>query len=186
MKSKGYVGSIIRVDLTHRKVEVRKMDDETARMYIGGTGLAAKILWDNTDAATDPLGPDNHICFFTGPCTGTPVPTSGRLGIAAISPLTGIWGESSLGGFWGVELKRAGYDGLVVSGEADRPVYIFIHDEKIEVRSAEHLWGEDTWVLDERLKQETHPGARSLGIGMAGENKVPFASIQSGGRLGRS
>lgn len=124
MKSKGYMGKVLYVDLTRRESEARDLDDKSARMYIGGTGMAAKVLWDNTGAETDPLGPDNCLCFFTGPCTGTPVPTSGRLGIAGISPLTGIWGESSLGGSWAVELKKAGYDGLVVSGISDEPVYL--------------------------------------------------------------
>jgi aldehyde:ferredoxin oxidoreductase len=186
MKTKGYMGRLLRIDLTSGKIEAQELDDKTARMVIGGTGLAAKILWEETDAATDPLGPDNLICFFTGPCTGTPVPTSGRLGIASLSPMTGIWGESSLGGSWAVELKRAGYDGLVVSGAADKPVYIFIDDDTVEIRSAEHLWGNDTWVLDTRLKKETHLKASTLGIGIAGENRVRFASIQADGRLGRS
>lgn len=182
----GYMGKLLRVDLTERRTWVEELDPETARKYIGGSGLAAKYLYEETDAGTDPLGPENLLIFMTGPFTSTIVPNSGRHAVVAKSPLTGIWGEGDVGGTWGVMLKRAGYDGILVKGKASEPVYLWVHEEGVEIRPARHLWGKDTFEVDELIRGETHPKAVISSIGPAGENLVKMAVVMSDGRDGRA
>ncbi len=181
MIGQGYTGRILRVDLSRRTITTQELDEATARKYIGGAGLAAKILWDETDATTPALSAENPLLFLVGPLTGTRVPTSGRYTIAAISPQTGIWGESHIGGTWGYALKCAGFDAIVVHGAADTPVYLWVNDGKAEIRDAHHLWGTDTYELDRLLKKETDIGASVAGIGQAGEKLVKFAAIMGDG-----
>jgi aldehyde:ferredoxin oxidoreductase len=135
-------------------------------------------LYDETDLATDPLGPENVLCFMVGPFTGTPVPASNRFAVAARSPLTGIWGEADCGGNWGVALKLSGYDGIVIEGRADTPVYLRVDDGLAAFEDASHLWGMDTYEMD--------LGAEMVCIGPAGEKGVRFASIMSGRHDGRA
>ena len=120
----GYFGRYLWVDLTHRRIEIRDADPALAERYLGGAGMAARILYDETDARTDPLGPENVLAAFTGPFTGTRVPSTSRHHIMARSPLTGILGESNVGGSWSVHFKKCGYDGLVITGKAEAPVYL--------------------------------------------------------------
>ncbi|MBC7190183.1 aldehyde ferredoxin oxidoreductase family protein [Candidatus Aerophobetes bacterium] len=180
----GYTGRIIWVDLTKRKIEIQEIGDE-ARDYIGGSGLAAKILYEEVPPNIDPLGPDNLLIFMTGPLTGTPVPC-GRHSIVAKSPLTGIWGEASVGGTWGRELKKAGYDGVIIKGQSEKPVYLWISDDKIEIREATHLWGKDTYEVDEIIKKETDRNAVVSSIGQAGEKLVKISSIHTNGKHSRA
>ncbi|BCV24828.1 aldehyde ferredoxin oxidoreductase family protein [Gelria sp. Kuro-4] len=182
----GYMGKLLRVDLTQKKTCVEDLDSAVARKYIGGSGLAAKYLYEETDGSTDPLGPDNLLVFMTGPFTGTVVPNSGRHAVAAKSPLTGIWAEGDAGGTWGVMLKRAGFDGILIRGKATEPVYLWVHEQGVEIRPAEHLWGKDTFEVADLIKAETHPKAVVSSIGQAGENLVRIAVIMSDGREGRT
>lgn len=177
----GYMGKILRVDLTERKVWTEDLDMNVARKFLGGSGLAAKYLFEETSADTDPLGPDNLLIFMTGPFTGTIVPNSGRHAVVARSPLTGIWGEGDVGGTWGVGLKKAGYDGIIVKGKASTPVYLWVHEDGVEIRDAGHLWGKDVFEVDELIKSETNPKAVISAIGQAGENLVKLANVISDG-----
>jgi len=144
------------------------------------------LLYEETGPGPDPLGPENLLIFMTGPYTDTKVPTSGRHAVVTKSPLTGIWAESDIGGSWGTALKGAGIDGLVVKGIAPKPVYIWIDEGTVEIRQAGHLWGKDTYQLDDLIKAKTHPKAEVASIGPAGENMVKFASIMSDGKDGRA
>jgi aldehyde:ferredoxin oxidoreductase len=182
----GYTGKILRVNLSNRRVSQEQIPEETMRKYVGGSGLAAKILYEETSQKTDPLGPENLLVFMTGPLTGTKVPLSGRHQVAFKSPLTGIYGEADVGGEWGTQLKKAGYDGIVVGGKAPEPVYIWISEGDVEIRDAHQFWGMDTYEIDHLLKQETDSKAVVQSIGPAGEKLARIAAIMTGGRDGRA
>jgi aldehyde:ferredoxin oxidoreductase len=166
-KMKGYMGKILRVDLTKGRVEAEKLDDETG-------------------AQTDPLGPENRLIFMTGPFAATPVITSGRHHMVTKSPLTGAYTESDSGGTWGPYLKRAGFDGIVVTGKSSKPVYLWVTDGKAEIRDASRFWGMDTYVLDEAIRKETHNEAVVASIGPGGEKGVRYASILNDGKDARA
>jgi len=182
----GYTGKILWVNLSDSKVTARDWDKEWAKKYIGGVGLAAKIIWDETNADTAPFSADNPLVFMTGPVTGTRVPTSGRWIVASLSPLSNIWGQAHAGGTWGYALKLAGWDGVVVTGIANKPVYLWIDADKAELRDASHLWGKDNWATDESLKSELGKGVCVASIGQAGEKLVRFAMIMDDGKMGRA
>ena len=182
----GYMGQVLRVDLTTGQVAVEPLNPDLARLYIGGGGLAARILYDETNASTDPLGPENRLIFMTGPLTATRVPTSSRHAVVARSPLTGIYGESDSGGSWGAALKGAGFDGIVIEGQSPEPVYLFLHDGEASLLSGKEIWGQDTYEADEALKQVHGGQCVTACIGPAGENLVPFASIMNDGRHARA
>jgi aldehyde:ferredoxin oxidoreductase len=185
-KMKGYMGKILRIDLTKGRVETEKLDENLARKFIGGSGLGTKILSDETGAETDPMGPENRLIFMTGPFAATPVITSGRHHMVTKSPLTGAYTESDTGGTWGPSLKRAGFDGIVVTGKAAKPVYLWVGDGKAEIRDASKFWGMDTYVLDEAIRKETHQEAVVASIGPAGEKGVRYASILNDGKEARA
>jgi aldehyde:ferredoxin oxidoreductase len=180
------MGKLAWIDLSRRSIEARELDPRLAGAYIGGSGLGARILYDETDAGTEPLGAENVLIFATGPLVGTNAPLSGRHQVVARSPLTGIYGESDCGGHWGTALKRAGFDALIVRGKADAPVYVWLDDGKIEIRDASHVWGRDTYEMDAVLKGETHRDAVVTGIGPAGERQVLLASVMADGKDGRT
>ena len=182
----GHRGQLLRVDLTTGSVTRQSLAPETLRKYLGGVGLAARLLYDETDATTDPLSPANPLVFAVGPLTGTRIPMTGRHTVAARSPLTGLWGESDCGGFWGWELKAAGYDALVVTGQAPAPVYLWIDGDAVEVRDATHLWGLDCYEIEGRVRSETSPRAQVSAIGPAGEKLVRLAAIMHDGSHGRA
>ncbi|MBI2958531.1 MAG: aldehyde ferredoxin oxidoreductase family protein [Chloroflexi bacterium] len=182
----GYAGRILEVDLARKELHTSRPDEETLRKYIGGTGLAAKMLWDETTKDIAPLSPEAPLLFMIGPLTGTAMPFSSRYTVAGISPLTGIWGESHSGGDWPDELKHAGFDGIVLRGKADRPVYLWLHDGQAEIRDAGHVWGKDTYEVDDLLRAETDADARVAAIGPAGERLVRIACIMNDGRMGRA
>jgi len=182
----GYMGRLLRIDLTSGESIEQPIDDELARSYIGGSGLAARILYDETTPQTDPLGPDNVLILMTGPLTGSKVPTSGRHAVVAKSPLTGVWGESDAGGTWGVAIKSAGYDGVVVTGRASRPVYLWIHDGCVEIRDASSFWGQDTYEVDDSLRAVTDSQASVSCIGRAGEKQVRLANVMHDGKHARA
>jgi aldehyde:ferredoxin oxidoreductase len=183
---KGYAGKILRVDLSKGRVETQALDEGLAKKFIGGSGLAAKILYDETGPETDPLGPENRLIFMTGPFAATPVITSGRHAVVTKSPLTGVFAESDSGGTWGPFLKRAGFDGVVISGKANKPVYIWVADGKAEIRDATHLWSKDTYELEPLIRKETRNEAVVASIGPAGEKGVRFASIMNDGKDARA
>jgi len=183
---KGYAGKILRVDLSKGRVEEQALDEKVAKKFIGGSGLGAKILYDETGPETDPLGPENRLIFMTGPFAATPVITSGRHAIVTKSPLTGIFAEADSGGTWGPFLKRAGFDGVIISGKSAKPAYLWIADGKAEIRDASHLWGKDTYELDPLIRRETREEAVVASIGPAGEKGVRYASIMNDGNDGRA
>lgn len=182
----GYMGKILRVDLSGGKTDIVTVSEDVCRQYLGGSGLGAKYLFEMTTAGTDPLGPANPLFFLTGPLTGTRVPLSGRHAVVAKSPLTGIWGESDSGGTWGVKLKRAGYDGIIVTGKAQSPVYLWVHEAGAEIRPAAHLWGKDTFETETAVLAETHRNAGVACIGPAGEKMVLLAAIMNDGKDARA
>lgn len=186
MRLKGYMGQILWIDLTRSEVRRDSLSEDWLEAFIGGSGLGAKYLYEMTDERTDPLGPENPLIFLTGPFTGTPVPLSGRHAVVSRFPLTTIFGESDVGGTWGAALKKAGYDGIIVTGRAERPVYLWVNEDRVEIREASHLWGRDTYEVDILLKSETHREAVISAIGQAGENQVPLASIMTDGKDGRA
>jgi len=174
----GYWGKILWIDLTNEKTHIEEFDDAFARKYLGGVGFATKIISDKVTKNTNPLGPGNVIVFATGPYQSTAIPGSGRSSVAAKSPLTGYWGESSGGGHIGPQIKRCGFDAVAVTGKSKRPVYLQLSDNKVEFKDATGLWGMDNVEVVDTLKQEI--GEKPLAIasiGQAGENLVRYACI---------
>ncbi len=137
----GWMGTILRVDLTSGKIEKEPLSDRLRLNYIGGRGINSRILYDSVGPEVDALSPENVLIFGTGTVVGTIAPSAGRITVTAKSPLTGILGDGSSGGHFSVEMKRAGYDHIVFTGKADRPVYLWIENDHVELRPAEHLWG---------------------------------------------
>ena len=186
MKAKGYWGRILRVDLSSGKVSAEGLADGTARKYIGGSGLGARILYDETTPQTDPLGPENPLIFAVGPLTGTRIFNSNRFQVVARSPLTGIYGEANCGGFWGEMFKLCGYDALVVKGQSKKPVYLYIDDDSVKIEDASSLWGIETFEVDRYFKDTFGKPTEAAVIGPAGENLVKIANIITDGTHGRA
>lgn len=177
----GYAGTLLRVDLSRQTTWTETLNPAWAREFIGAGGLAARYLYDIADAHTDPLGPENPLIWMTGPLTGTRTPSSARSAICARSPLTGIWGEANVGGFVGAALRQAGYDGVIITGQSDSPVYLYVDVDRVELRDARHYWGLDTFQTQEQIAQAVgDKRTRVLCIGPAGENGVRFAAIMTG------
>ncbi len=176
----GYMGKILRVDLSTEKIDEKDLKRKDVRDFIGGSGLGAKFLYELTGPETDPLGEDNVIIFMTGPLTGTKAFSSDRFEVITKSPLTGIYAESDCGGRWGSTLKRSGYDGIIIRGKAKRPVYLWIHNRVVEIRSAAGIWGLDTFQAQAKLKKK-NPQAEVACIGPAGERLVKYAAIVTSG-----
>lgn len=172
----GFWGRILRVDLSTGKTWVEDVDPLLYRRYFGGRNLALYYLLNELPPGTDPLSPENLLVLMTSVVTGAPISGQGRHTAAALSPLTGGLADSQCGGWWGAELKFAGYDGMVITGRSATPVYINIQDEQVEILPADHLWGKDTGQAQDWF-QEMHKKARVLQIGPAGENLVRFANI---------
>ena len=182
----GYMGKILIVDLSSRSIREEATAEADVRLFLGGCGLGAKLLFDYTDETTDPLGPENPLIFATGPLTGTALFNSDRFDLVTKSPLTGIFAESSAGGFWGGRFKRCGYDALVVIGRSERPVYLNITDAAAEIKDAADLWGKDTFETSEILRNREGDKSRACVIGPAGERMVRLACIITDGRHGRA
>lgn len=176
----GYQGRYIFVDLSTGKVEKRELPVLWAKDFLGGDGFAVRVLWDDIKPGIDPFSPENVLVLAIGPITGTLFPPSGRYMVASLSPQTLHWGEAHAGGFFGPELKYAGYDLLVITGKADYPVYLLIEDDRVEIRDARHLWGKTTFEVTALLEEEHHdPDLRVLTIGPAGERLVRFSAVIS-------
>ena len=185
----GWWGRLLRINLSTGKITVNKIDPDILVKFIGGRGLAAKILWDELPAGVDPLSPYNKLVIAGGPLSGLPVPSSGKLVVASKSPLTLGYGDGNIGTMASVHLKKAGYDVVVIEGAAKKPVYIYIEDDKVEIRDAEHLWGLDAFATEDKLIREHGKNIGTLLIGPAGEHVVRYATIvsmkgRSGGRPG--
>jgi aldehyde:ferredoxin oxidoreductase len=177
----GYLGKILRVDLTAGRLWDEPLNEAYARQFVGGSGLAARYLADLTTTVTDPLGPDNPLIFMTGPFVGTPIPAAGRYAVVARSPQTGLTGEANGGGFFGPALRAAGYDGVIITGAAAEPVYLnLIAAQPPALRPADHLWGLDSYATQHRLREEVgQPRARVACIGPAGERLVKYAAVMN-------
>jgi len=174
----GYAGRILHVDLTEGKTWVEEPAEEFYRRYLGGNGFVAYYLLKELPKGADPLGPENVLIFATGTITGIPVAGAGRSCVGAKAPLTGGYGEADVGGFFGAELKRAGFDAIVVRGRAPKPVYLWIHEGEVELRPAEHLWGTKTHECQEAIQEELDDSRVRLAmIGPAGEKLVRFACV---------
>lgn len=173
----GWIGEILRVNLSANKTVTQKLDEDVAKNFLGGRGLGVKVLYDELKPETNPLGPENKIIFATGPVSGTMAPTSGKYCVVAKSPLTGTVFDSHSGGYWGPELKFAGYDAIIIEGRAEAPVYIWIRNKTVEIRNATKVWGLDTHKTTEKLIKETDSKAKVACIGPAGERQVLLAAI---------
>lgn len=174
------MGKILRVDLGSKNFTTEDVDPELEEKYIGGAGVAAAIFINEVPPNIDPLDEQNLLIFSVGPICGTPIPYCGRHFVMAKSPLTGILGESSAGGFFGNELRRTGYDHIIISGASENPVYLWVYDDKVEIRDATKLWGKGTRETEDLLLKELGDNkAKITSIGPAGENLVKFASIMS-------
>jgi len=181
-----YCYRYLNIDLSSGSFHVKEENQEIILKYIGGSGLGAPALFAGTGRETEPLGPDNLLIFNTGPFTGTKIPCSGRHSVVAKSPLTGIWGESDVGGRWGTMLKKTGFDGIIISGKSSEPVYIFINEGDVIIKKACHLWGKDTHTTSFILKQELGKRVQVACIGQAGEKGVLLASIMHDGKDSRA
>jgi aldehyde:ferredoxin oxidoreductase len=172
------MGKLLVVDLSSGEIKDEPLNVEYTHQFIGGSGLAARYLYDLLDSGLDPLHPANPLLFMTGPLTGTRAPLCGRHVVCARSPLTGIWNESHAGGFVGAELRFAGYDGIIIKGRSPRPVYLWVQNGKAELRDAGHLWGRDTFETQAVIKEQLgDPKVRVACIGPAGENQALLANI---------
>ncbi len=174
----GYNGKIVRVDLTSGTVTVEEPGELVYRTYLGGGGLASYYLLKELKPGIDPLSADNILIFASSVISGVPIAGMVRYTVAAKSPLTGAYGEAEAGGFWGPELKFAGFDAVIVTGKAEKPSYLWINDGKVEIRSAEKIWGMETGPAQEMIRDELgEKRARVAMIGPAGENLVRYACV---------
>ena len=177
----GYNGKILRVNLSDNSISTEEIDEPFCRKYLGGAGFVTYFLWKELQQGIDPLGLENKLIFALGPLTGGSLPGGGRNCVGAKSPLTGSLAKSEVGGFWGAELKFAGYDGIIVEGKAEKPVYLWIHDGEASIRDASHLWGMKTKETRQTIRDELGDNRIQVaGIGPAGENLVLYSCIMNG------
>ena len=176
----GCNGKILRVNLTENNVSVETPDESFYRKYIGGAGFVSYFLLKELQPGTDPLSPENKLIFALGPVTGVPLSGSARHCVGTKSPLTGGFAKSEVGGFWGSELKHAGYDAIIVEGKAEKPVYLWIHDGEASIKDAAHLWGRNTKETEQTIRAELGDRRiRVTAIGPGGENLVRFACVEN-------
>ncbi len=185
----GYAGKILRVNLTEGKISVEDIREDWAEDYIGGRGYGTRIIMEEVDPKVDPLSEANKVVVASGPLGSTYAPSSGRVMVITKGALNGAIACSNSGGHFGAEIKRAGYDMVILEGKAEKPVYIWIYKGKAEIRDASHLWGKNVKETDAILKQETHPEAGTLEIGPAAEKlsliaNVTFDGHRAAGRTG--
>ncbi|MCD6088395.1 aldehyde ferredoxin oxidoreductase family protein [Candidatus Bathyarchaeota archaeon] len=174
----GYLGRILRVNLSKDKLSIEYPDEIFYRRYLGGEGFVAYYLLKELKPGIDPLGPENKLIFAAGPVTGVPIAGNSRNSIGAKSPLTGGFGESEVGGYWGAELKHAGFDAVIIEGKASSPVYLWIHNGEAEIRDASHIWGLETGDAQRVIREELNDNlVRVALIGPGGENLVRYACI---------
>ena len=175
----GLMGKILRVNLKNGNILEEDIPEEMARKYLGGRGLASRYLFNEIPAGIDPLGPDNKLIFMAGLLCGTPSPSAGRYSVVTKSPLTQIGAQSNSGGRWGVDLKHAGFDGIIFEGAAEAPVFLVIDDEKASLRDATEMWGKSVSETTDWIQQSLDPKFNVACIGIAGENLVKYAAIMN-------
>jgi len=176
----GYTGKVLRLDLDGLDFRTETPRDEDLERFIGGEGLGIKYLYDEVPPHTDALGNENRLIFMTGPMTGSLAPTSGRHCVVTKSPLTGLQTTAHAGGYWGAELKFAGYDGIIVEGQSEKPVYVFVDDGEVNFYKADALWGRDTIQTDVLIKRQLGDDQLKITyIGPGGENLVRYASVMN-------
>lgn len=175
----GYTGKILRVNLEKKTIVKEPLNQKAADDYVGARGLGTKYFCDEVDPKVDPLGPDNKLIFMTGPLTGTAASCSGRYEVVAKAPLTGTIGAANSGGHFGPELKYAGYDGIIFEGVSDTPVYLYINDDKVELRDASHLWGKTVFEATDELNKSCGASFRVACIGPTGENLCLYAGVMN-------
>lgn len=174
----GWTGKVLRVDLTAGTCKTEDLKMDWAKTYLGQRGLATKYFVEECDATVDALSPENKMLFATGPLTGTMASTGGRYSVITKSPLTGTIACSNSGGYFGNEMKQAGYDMLIVEGKSPKPVYLYIENDKVQIKDASHLWGKTVWDTEPAIKTaHQDPQIRVACIGRAGENGVLYAAI---------
>lgn len=174
----GYIGQLLRINLNNKGITKEPLKEDWARDFVGGVGLAARIMYEEVPSKIDPLGPENKLVMMTGPAIGTMIPAASRSTICAKSPYTGSFFHSIFGGYLGPELKFAGYDGLIIEGQTNSPVYLWIDDDKVEIRDASHLWGKDPFETQAVIREEIGDEEIHIAtIGTAGEAKAPYAMI---------
>jgi aldehyde:ferredoxin oxidoreductase len=171
------MGKLLRINLSTNSVKVDDLDIELAKKFVGGRGLGTKMLYDEIDPKIDALSPENKLFFINGPMTGTPTPTGGRYMVVTKSPLSGTIASSNSGGTWGARLKYAGYDGIVVEGKSDKPVYISIDEESVQILDASSLWGKTVGETTDALQKDKKTNV--LTIGPAGERLSKIAAIMN-------
>ena len=184
----GWVGKILTVDLSSGKISTESTEPYVDK-YLGGRGIGTRLVYDNYKPGTDAFSPDNPLIFSTGPLTGTAMPSSGRSDVTALSPMNNLRGKSNFGGYWGPETKFAGYDHIIIKGKAEKPSYLWINDGRVEIRSAEHLWGKDTFETQKMIQKELGDSEiKVICIGPAGEKLVRFACLisEAAGAAGRT
>lgn len=177
----GFKGKLLRVNLTTKNVKEEDLNEEWARMYLGGRGYGTRLLLEEIDPKIDPLSEENKVIFATGPLDGTLAPSSGRTMVITKGALNGAIACSNAGGHFGPALKHAGYDMIVVEGKADEPVYIWINKGKVEIRSAKEIWGKLADESDELIRSQTHPLAETMTIGPGGEKLSPISAVMFNG-----
>ena len=175
----GWTGTILRINLTDSSIRKEATEPKLAQQYIGARGLGTKIMWNEVDPKVDPLSPENKLIFAPGPLSGTFAPSASHYNVVTKGPLTGTIAASSSGGVFGPELKYAGYDAVIIEGKAEKPVYIWIKDDQVEIRDASQIWGKTTQETTESLRAATDDDAKIACIGPAGEKLVLIASIMN-------
>lgn len=169
---------ILTINLATKHIDTFQIPAQWSSDYIGAASLAARILFEDLSKDIDPFAPDAPLLFMTGPLTGTAGPAVGRFVVCARSPATGLWGESNCGGFWGPELRKTGFDGLLITGKSESPVYLWINNGQVQFRNAAHLWGQQTYATQESILAEIdQKNPKVAVIGPAGESQIPFAHI---------
>jgi aldehyde:ferredoxin oxidoreductase len=175
----GFMGQLLRVNLTDHKITIEEINEAWAKQFLGGAGLATKYFYDEVPGGVDPLGPENKLIFMTGPLTGTASASASRYSVVAKSPQTGLWGQANSGGSFGPALKKSGYDGIIFEGVSPTPVTLQILDGKSELLDASHLWGMTVPETEDTLQESTSRKLTVAAIGPAGENLVVYAAIMN-------
>jgi len=184
-----YTGKILHIDVSTRKTHVQRVSEDFLKKYIGGVSLAARLAYDNTPKGADPLGPENALCFTASVFAGTMVPVGSKHAVAAKSPLTGFLGDCLASSYFSAAIKRAGYDGIVIKGKAEKPIWIFIDDDAVYFNDASDLWGMETFPTEEAIRAKLGDDrVRACTIGPGGENLVRFANLTNdrGRQAGRT
>jgi len=175
----GWTGKILNVDLSERKTKTEEIDASVQERFLGGRGINVWILYQQLKDSVDPFDPQNPLVFGAGPLVGTLIPGNGRFNVSSRSPLTTLLGDSNAAGLWAPSLKKAGFDGMVIKGRSETPVYLLLTDEKVEIRDASSLWGKTVSETDREIRLEHGRRAHVVAIGPAGENLVRYASVMN-------